>query len=140
MEKVQKEAKEMGKMTKEDIIQAIENLSVIELAELVKALEDKFGVSAAVPVAVGVAPAAQSAAGGGVTEEKTEFTVTLTGAPAEKKIQIIKEVRTITNLGLKEAKELVETAPKPVKEGITKEEAEKIKNQLVSAGATAEIK
>ncbi len=140
MEKAEKEVKAMAKLTKEEIIQAIESLTVMELAELVKALEEKFGVSAAVPVAVGSPVVAQAGGGEQKVEEKTEWTVILTSVPPEKKIQIIKEVRAITNLGLKEAKDLVEGAPKPVKEGVTKEEAEKIKNQLTSAGANVEIK
>lgn len=140
MEKAEKEVKTMGKLSKEELIQAIENLTVTELAELVKALEEKFGVSAAVPVAVGAPVAGPSAGGEQKPEEKTEFTVILASAPAEKKIQIIKEVRAVTNLGLKEAKDLVEGAPKPVKEGVTKEEAEKIKKQLTAAGAIVEIK
>lgn len=140
MEKAEKEVKEMTKLTKEELIQAIENLKVTELAELVKALEEKFGVSAAVPVAVGAPVAPQQGGGEQKSEEKTEFTVILSAVPPEKKIQIIKEVRAVTNLGLKEAKDLVEGAPKPVKEGVTKEEAEKIKKQLTAAGATVEIK
>jgi large subunit ribosomal protein L7/L12 len=140
MEKAEKEVKAMAKLTKEELIQAIENLTVTELAELVKALEEKFGVSAAVPVAVGAPVAAQAAGGEQKAEEKTEFTVILATVPPEKKIQIIKEVRAVTNLGLKEAKELVEGAPKPIKEGVTKEDAEKIKKQLTAAGATVEIK
>lgn len=140
MEKAEKEVKEMTKLTKEELIQAIENLKVTELAELVKALEEKFGVSAAVPVAVGAPVAPQQGGGEQKAEEKTEFTVILSAVPPEKKIQIIKEVRAVTNLGLKEAKDLVEGAPKPVKEGVTKEEAEKIKKQLTAAGATVEIK
>lgn len=140
MEKAEKEVKAMAKLTKDELIQAIENLKVTELAELVKALEEKFGVSAAVPVAIGAPIAAQAGGGEQKAEEKTEFTVILATVPPEKKIQIIKEVRAVTNLGLKEAKELVEGAPKPVKEGVTKEEAEKIKKQLTASGATVEIK
>lgn len=140
MEKAEKEVKAMSKLTKDELVQAIENLKVMELAELVKALEEKFGVSAAVPVAVGAPVVAQAGGGEQKAEEKTEFTVILTSVPPEKKIQIIKEVRAVTNLGLKEAKDLVEGAPKPIKEGVTKEEAEKIKNQLTASGATVEIK
>jgi len=140
MEKAEKEVKAMGKLTKEELIQAIESLTVVELAELVKALEEKFGVSAAVPVAVGAPVVTPGAGGEQKAEEKTEFTVILASVPADKKIQIIKEVRAVTNLGLKEAKDLVESVPKPVKEGVTKEEAEKIKKQLTAAGATVEIK
>ncbi len=126
----------MATVTKEDVIEFIANMTVLELSELVKELEDKFGVSAAAPVAFAGMPVASDAA---AVEEKTEFDVIL-AAIGDKKIQVIKEVRAITGLGLKEAKDLVEGAPKAVKEGITKEDAEKIKAQLESAGATAEIK
>lgn len=126
-------------ITKEDVIQFIANMSVLELSELIKELEDKFGVSAAAPVAFAAMPAGGGDAGAAAAEEKTEFDVILTGS-GEKKIQVIKEVRAITSLGLKEAKALVEEAPKPVKEGISKEDAQKIKAQLESAGATVEIK
>ncbi len=123
----------------EDIISQIERLSVLELAELVKALEDKFGVKAQAAV-VAAAPAAGAAAGAApAAEEKTEFDVILSSA-GEKKIQVIKVVRSITNLGLKEAKDLVDGAPKPVKEGVSKEEAQSIKAQLEEAGAVVEIK
>jgi large subunit ribosomal protein L7/L12 len=123
----------------EDIISQIEKLSVLELAELVKALEDKFGVKAQAAV-VAAAPAAGAAAGAApAAEEKTEFDVILSNA-GEKKIQVIKVVRSITNLGLKEAKDLVDGAPKPVKEGVSKEEAQSIKSQLEEAGAVVEIK
>lgn len=122
-------------MTREDILQAIENMTVLELSELVKALEEKFGVSAAAPVAVAAAaPAAAEAA-----EEKTEFDVILTSA-GDKKINVIKVVRELTALGLKEAKELVDNAPSPVKEGVSKEIAEETKAKLEEAGATVEIK
>jgi len=120
-------------MTKEEIIDVIANMTVLELAELVKALEEKFGVSAAMPVAAAAAPASGGAAAP-VEEEKTEFTVILKSAGAEK-LKVIKEVRAITNLGLKEAKDLVDGAPKPVKEGIPKKEAEEIKAKLEAAGA-----
>ncbi len=126
-------------MTKEEIIQAIENMTVLELAELVKALEEKFGVSAAAPVAVaaaavpGAAPAAEEKA-----EEKTEFNVVLKEV-GPNKIQVIKVVRQFTELGLKEAKELVEKAPSTVKEGVSKEEAEEIKKKLEEVGAKVEI-
>jgi large subunit ribosomal protein L7/L12 len=120
-------------MTKEEIIDVIANMTVLELAELVKALEEKFGVSAAMPVAAAVAPASGGAAAP-AEEEKTEFTVILKSAGAEK-LKVIKEVRAITNLGLKEAKDLVDGAPKPVKEGIPKKEAEEIKAKLEAAGA-----
>ena len=125
-------------VSKEDVIEFISNMTVLELSEMVKDLEDKFGVTAAAPVAVA---AAGPAAGGeaAAAEEKTEFDVILTGA-GEKKINVIKEVRAITGLGLKEAKALVEEAPKPVKEGIPKEEAEKIKEQLEGAGAQVSLK
>jgi len=124
-------------ISKEELIEAIENMTVLELSELVSALEDKFGVSAAAPVAVAAAPAA----GGGeaAAEEKTEFDVVLAGA-GDKKIQVIKAVREITGLGLKEAKELVESAPKAVKEGVSKDEAEELKTKLEEAGASVEIK
>jgi large subunit ribosomal protein L7/L12 len=120
-----------------EIIEAVSNLTVLELAELVKALEDKFGVSAAAPVmmAGGAAPAAEAA----VQEEQTEFDVVLTAA-GDKKIQVIKVVREITSLGLKEAKALVDEAPKPVKEAVSKQEAEEIRTKLTEAGATVEIK
>lgn len=122
----------------EKIISAVENMTVLELSKLVKALEQRLGVSAAAPVAVAAAaPAAAVAAE--AAEEKTEFNVILLGF-GDKKVGVIKEVRAITGLGLKEAKDLVEGAPKAVKEAIAKDEAEKIKAQLESAGATVEIK
>ncbi len=129
----------MAEVTKQDVIDFIANMSVLELSELVSELETKFGVSAAAPVAMmaGMMPAA--GAGAGAAEEKTEFDVVLT-VVGDQKIQVIKEVRAITGLGLKEAKALVEEAPKPVKEGIPKEEAEKIKAQLEGAGAQVELK
>jgi large subunit ribosomal protein L7/L12 len=123
-------------MTKEEIMQAIESMTVLELAELVKALEEKFGVSAAAPVAVAAAPAA---AGAAAAEEKTEFDVILTAAGGSK-INVIKVVREVTGLGLKEAKELVDGAPKAVKEKIAKADAEALKAKLTEAGASAEIK
>jgi large subunit ribosomal protein L7/L12 len=124
-------------MTKEDIIGLVKNMTVMELAELVKALEEEFGVSAApVAVAVGGAPAAIGAA---PEEEKTEFTVILKEI-GENKINVIKAVREVTTLGLKEAKDLVESAPKPVKEGVNKDEAAAVKKKLEEAGAKAEIK
>jgi large subunit ribosomal protein L7/L12 len=125
------------KMSKEDFIKAIEGLSVLELSDLVKGLEDRFGVTAAAPV--GVVAAAPGAAAP-AAEEKTEFDVILTGAPADKKIQAIKVVREITGLGLKEAKDLVEGVPKAVKEGASKEEAEAIQKKLQEVGATVEVK
>ena len=128
----------MADITKEDVIEFIANMTVLELSELVTELEDKFGVSAAAPMAMMAAgPAAD--AGGAAAEEQTEFDVVLTAA-GDKKIQVIKEVRAITGLGLKDAKELVDTCPKPVKEGIAKEDAEKIKAQLEEAGAQVELK
>ena len=128
----------MADVTKEDVIEFIASMSVLELSELVKELEDKFGVSAAAPMAMMAAgPAAGDAAA--AAEEKTEFDVILT-AYGDKKIQVIKEVRAITGLGLKDAKGLVDELPKPVKEAIPKEEAEKIKAQLEEAGAQVDIK
>mgnify|MGYP001558631401 CR=1 FL=1 len=123
----------MSEITKADVIKYIENMSVLDLAGLVKELEEKFGVSAAAPVAVAAAAAPVAAAA-----EKTEFTVVLKEAGAEK-IKVIKEVRAITGLGLKEAKDLVEGAPKNLKEAVSKDEAEKIKKQVESAGAKVEI-
>ena len=123
-------------MTNEEILEAISNMSVLELSELVKAIEDKFGVSAAAPVAVAAAPAAGAAA---AAEEKTEFDVVLKEI-GEKKIQVIKAVREITGLGLKDAKALVDGAPKEVKTGVAKAEAEEIKKKLEDAGATVELK
>jgi len=118
------------------IVDDLSKLTVLEAADLAKMLEEKWGVSAAAAVAVAAAPGAAAAA---PAEEKTEFTVVLTAA-GEKKIEVIKEVRALTGLGLKEAKDLVEGAPKPVKEGVTKDEAEKIKAQLEKAGAKIELK
>ncbi len=125
-------------MTKDQILEAIENMTVLELSELVKALEEKFGVSAAAPVAVAAVPSAAGAAAA-EAEEKTDFDVILASA-GDKKIQVIKVVREITGLGLKEAKDLVDGAPNPVKEGVGKEEAEEIKAKLEEAGATVELK
>lgn len=125
-------------VSKDDVIDFLANMSVLELSELIKELEEKFGVSAAAPAAVAVAGAAP-AEGAGAAEEQTEFDVILT-AVGDAKIKVIKEVRAITSLGLKEAKGLVEGAPAPLKEGITKEEAEEIKTQIEAVGATAEIK
>ncbi len=124
-------------LTKDDLIGAIESMTVLEMSELVSALEEKFGVSAAAPVAVAAAPAAAGAAE--AVEEKTEFDVVLS-AIGDKKIQVIKAVREITGLGLKDAKDLVEAAPKPVKEGAAKAEAEEIKAKLEEQGATVELK
>jgi large subunit ribosomal protein L7/L12 len=125
-------------VTKEDVIEFISNMSVLELSELVKEMEEKFGVSAAAPVAMMAAGPAEGA-GSAAEEEKTEFDVVLIGQ-GDKKIQVIKEVRAITAMGLKDAKDLVDSLPKPVKEAIPKEEAEKIKAQLEQAGAQVEIK
>jgi large subunit ribosomal protein L7/L12 len=125
------------KMT--DVMETIGSLTVLELADLVKALEDKFGVSAAAPVAVAGISAGAGAAGAAVAEEKTTFNVILTSAGANK-INVIKELRTLTTLGLKEAKDLVDQAPKTIKEGATKDEAEKIKKQLEAAGGKVELK
>ncbi len=121
--------------TKEDVISFIDNMSVLEMSEFVKELEDKYGVTAAAP-AMMVAPAA---GGEAAAEEKTEFDVVLTAA-GDKKIQVIKEVRAITNLGLKDAKDLVEAAPKAIKEAVKKEEAEEIKKRVEEVGGTVEIK
>ena len=129
----------MADITKEDVIEFIANMSVLDLSELVKEMEEKFGVSAAAPVAMMAAGPGDAAGGAAAAEEKTEFDVILT-AHGDKKIQVIKEVRAITGLGLKDAKELVDGVPKPVKEGIAKEEAEKVKAQLEEAGAQVELK
>ena len=125
-------------MTREEMISAIESMTVLELNELVKALEEKFGVSAAAPVAVAAAPAAGAAAP--AAEEKTDFDVVLTGFDAAAKIKVIKVVREITGQGLAEAKATVEGAPKTLKEGVSKDEAEKIKAKFAEVGATVEIK
>lgn len=127
----------MAEITKADVISFIEKMSVLELAEMVKELEEKFGVSAAAPVAVAAAPAAGGAAE--AAEEKTEFDVILKSAGANK-IGVIKVVRALTSLGLKEAKDLVDGAPQPLKTGVSKEEAEEAKKQLVEAGAEVEVK
>ena len=128
----------MAKMTTDELIDAFKELTLLELSDLVKKFEETFDVSAAAPVAMAAAP---GAAGGGeeAAEEQTEFDVVLTGA-GDKKIQVIKEVRGLTNLGLKEAKELVEGAPKPVLEGVEKDAAEEAKSKLEEAGATVELK
>src|SRR6202789_3786437 len=125
-------------LTKDQILDGIANLSVLELSELLKDFEERFGVTAAAPVAVAAAPAAGGGDAGGAEEEKVEFDVVLTAA-GDKKIQVIKEVRALTSLGLKEAKDLVEAAPKPVLEKANKEDAEKAKAALEGAGATVEI-
>jgi large subunit ribosomal protein L7/L12 len=124
-------------VSKEEILDAIGNMSLIDVTDLVKMMEDKFGVSAAAPVAVAAGPAAGGAAA--PAEEKTEFTVALK-ASGEKKVEVIKAVRAITGLGLKEAKDLVESAPATVKEGVNKDAAAKFKKELEAAGATVEIK
>lgn len=125
-------------ITKDDVIEFISNMTVLDLSELVKEMEEKFGVSAAAPVAMMAAGPGDGAAAG-QEEEKTEFDVVMVGF-GDKKIQVIKEVRTITGLGLKDAKDLVDGLPKPVKEAVPKDEAEKIKGQLEEAGAQVEIK
>jgi large subunit ribosomal protein L7/L12 len=128
-----------SKLSKDEFIAAIEGMSVLELSELVKGLETRFGVTAAAPVAVAAAPAAGAGAAA-AAEEKTAFDVVLASAPADKKIQIIKVVRELTSLGLKEAKDLVEGAPKPVKTGVPKEEADTMKKKLEESGAKVEVK
>jgi large subunit ribosomal protein L7/L12 len=127
----------MANVTKEDLIEFISSMSVLELSELVKELEEKFGVSAAAPVAMAAMPGGQPSQA--VAEEKTEFDVILSEI-GDKKIQVIKAIRAITGLGLKEAKALVDEAPKAVQEGVSKEDAEDIKKQLEEAGATVEVK
>ncbi|MBE7703987.1 MAG: 50S ribosomal protein L7/L12 [Cyanobacteria bacterium SIG28] len=124
-------------MSVESILESIEKLTLLEAAELVKAMEEKFGVSAAAPVAVAAVAAAPAEA---AADEASEVNVILASVPADKKIAVLKEVRAITGLGLKEAKDLVDGAPKAVKEGVKKEEAEALKKQLEEAGATVEIK
>lgn len=123
-------------LSKAEILDAIANMTVLDLSEMIKDMEEKFGVSAA---AAAVAVAAAPAAGGAAVEEKTEFDVILTGA-GENKVNTIKVVRTITGLGLKEAKDLVDGAPKPVKEGVSKADADAVAKQLIEAGATCEVK
>ncbi|MGE5706893.1 MAG: 50S ribosomal protein L7/L12 [Bacteroidota bacterium] len=126
----------MATLTNDQILDAISGMTLLEVADLVKAMEEKFGVSAAAPVAVAAAPVAGA---GAAAEEKTEFDAILTSA-GEKKIQVLKVVRELTGLGLKEAKELVDNAPKPIKEKIKKEEAEQIKAKLEAEGAVVDIK
>jgi large subunit ribosomal protein L7/L12 len=128
----------MADVTRSDVLEYLEKASMLEISELIKEIEEKFGVTAAAPVAVAAA-AAPAAGGGEAAEEKTEFDVVLT-SPGEKKIQVIKVVRAITGLGLKEAKELVDSAPKAVKEGVSKAEAEDIKKQIEEVGGVVEIK
>jgi len=125
--------------TKEEILEAIASMTVLEVSELVKAMEEKFGVSAAAPVAIAAVGAAGAAPAAAAVEEQTEFNVILKAFDDSKKIAVIKEVRAVTGLGLKEAKDLVEGAPKPLKEGISKEDAAKIKEQITAAGGTVEI-
>ncbi|MBI5048190.1 MAG: 50S ribosomal protein L7/L12 [Deltaproteobacteria bacterium] len=129
----------MALISREDVIKYIEGITVLELAELVKELENKFGVTAAAPVAVAAPVAGAAAAASATAEEKTEFTIILKSAGADK-IKVIKEVRAITGLGLKEAKDLVEGAPKTVKEGVSKADVDNFKKQLEAAGAQVEIK
>jgi large subunit ribosomal protein L7/L12 len=128
----------MAALTTDQILEAIASMTVLEVSELVKAMEEKFGVSAAAPVAVAVAGGGGGAPAEAV-EEKTEFTVVLKAFDDSKKIAVIKEVRAVTGLGLKEAKDLVEGAPKPLKENVSKDEAAKIKDQVTAAGGTVEI-
>ena len=125
--------------TKEEILEAIASMTVLEVSELVKMMEEKFGVSAAAPVAVAAVGGAAGGAPAAAAEEKTEFNVILKAFEETKKIAVIKEVRAVTGLGLKEAKDLVEGAPKPLKEGVSKEEAAKIKDVITAAGGTIEI-
>ncbi|MGB9692941.1 MAG: 50S ribosomal protein L7/L12 [Candidatus Sumerlaeaceae bacterium] len=129
----------MSEITIDQIVERLDSMTLLEINELVKKIEEKYGVSAA-PVAVAAGPAVGGAAAAAPVEEKTEFTVILKEVPADKKINIIKEVRAVTNLGLKEAKDLVEGAPKEVVKDVSKEEAEKVKKQLEAAGAVVEIK
>jgi large subunit ribosomal protein L7/L12 len=124
-------------VTKDDVVEFISSMSVLELSEFIKELEDKFGVSAAAPVAV--AAAAGPAEAAAPAEEKTDFDVVLTAA-GEQKIKVIKEIRAITSLGLKEAKELVESAPQPIKEGVSKDEAQEIKEKIEAVGGSVELK
>lgn len=129
----------MAALSIDQIIEAISSMTVLEVSELVKALEEKFGVSAAAPVAVAAVGPGPGGAAAEPVEEKTEFTVILKAFDDSKKIAVIKEVRAVTGLGLKEAKDLVEGAPKPLKENVSKEEAAKIKDQVTAAGGTVEI-
>ncbi len=129
----------MAKMTTDELLGVFEEMTVLELSEFLKAFEEKFDVTAAAPMAVAMAPAGGGEAGGGAAEEKDEFDVVLTSA-GDKKIQVIKEVRSLTNLGLKEAKALVDGAPAPVLEGVDKETAEKAKEALEAAGGSVELK
>jgi large subunit ribosomal protein L7/L12 len=126
-------------LTQDQVLDAISNWTVLELSEFVKSFEEKFGVTAAAPVAVAAGPAGGGGDGAAAAEEQDEFDVVLTGA-GDKKIQVIKEVRSLTSLGLKEAKDLVDSAPKPVLEKVTKEQAEEAKAKLEGAGASVEVK
>jgi large subunit ribosomal protein L7/L12 len=128
----------MAAVKREDVLTYLENATMLEVSELIKDIEEKFGVTAAAPVAVAAGPAA-AAAPAEAAEEKTEFDVVLVSS-GEKKIQVIKVVRAITNLGLKEAKDLVDNAPNPIKEGVSKAEAEDVKKQIEEAGGTVELK
>ena len=139
MNRVSNQGEDNMAATKEEILEAIASMTVLEVSELVKAMEEKFGVSAAAPVAVAVAGAGGAAPAAAAVEEQTEFNVILKAFDDTKKIAVIKEVRAVTGLGLKEAKDLVEGAPKPLKEGISKEDAAKIKEQITAAGGTVEI-
>ena len=130
----------MATLTKDDILEAIASMSVLEVSELVKAMEDKFGVTAAAPVAVAAAGAAPAGGDGAAAEEQTEFDVILKGFEDGKKIPVIKEIRAITGLGLKEAKDLVEAGGKTVKEAVSKDEAAAIKEKIEAAGGQIEIK
>ncbi len=129
----------MAKMSTDDVLNAIADMTILEVSELVKAMEEKFGVTAAAPVAVAAVGAAPADGGGAAAEEKTSFDVVLTAA-GEKRLEVIKAVREITSLGLKEAKDMVEGAPQPIVQGVGKEEAEKVKAKLEEAGATVELK
>lgn len=129
----------MAELTADQILDAIASMTVLEVSELVKKMEEKFGVSAAAPIAVAAVGAAPGAEAAAAEEEKTEFNVILKAFDDSKKIAVIKEVRSLTGLGLKEAKELVEGAPKPLKEGVSKEDAAKIKDAVTAAGGTVEI-
>jgi large subunit ribosomal protein L7/L12 len=130
----------MATMTNDEIIKAVEAMPVLQLSELVKALEERFGVTAAAPVAMMAAAGGAAAGAAAAAEEKTAFDVVLAAVPADKKIQVIKVVRELTNLGLKEAKDLVEAVPKPVKTGVAKDESETMKKKLEEVGAKVEIK
>ena len=130
----------MATLTKDEILEAIANMTVLEVSELVSAMEEKFGVTAAAPVAIAAAGAAGPADGGEAVEEQTEFDVILKGFADGKKIPVIKEVRAATGLGLKEAKELVEAGDQTVKEGVSKEEANTLKEKIEAAGGTVEVK